>query len=715
MMDLVFRHLRRHWRLSLVILLCLALASALMASLSGHAAAVSAGELQRRLEGASPAERSLLITGTLYTFGDELYASLQQKLGRLLKDRLVIRHATLLADPRRPGEGAGREQAITYLEVYSFDKLAENVRLVEGRLPEQISLNLAVGNSPPPVEAVLGASAARQSGLGPGDRLTAGGMYHRLDIVGIVEPLEPGDDVWGGDLAAFAIVSGTSDLEAGGQALPLIIAPESMRSYLGRPVFPHEVSWRITLNTRRIGPGRAEALHAALINFQAQATTRGARTHTGLDRLLAETLARLSRLRVAVLLLAAQTLALALYALTMVNAFVVDRFRGEVATLSARGLGAWRIAGCFALENLLLALPAALLLGPGLAWAVLSLWSKGSGELLPRGLPGEMWPLSAAVAAAGWVTLVAPIFVEARRNSRELRSWRGRPPQRSVLHERYVDLYLLAFGVLLVWQLNRSGSFLARVVARSRLGGSFLADPLLLLGPFLLFVAVALIFLRIVPLLLRLVAGLFRPRRGLVLTLGLLRPARDPLQASRLVLLICLTAGLALFARAFRGSLAQGQEALRPDLLVQGLGSAFQLNALTLSLFGVVIFFLVQLLAVQGRGRELGILRALGLSPRRWPALSIVEGAFVLLPGLLVGIAAGLGLSYVMIPFLSHLLVAPLLESPEGATVVRLVLDWPGIARWYALLLALYGFALALLWTVLARARPHRPLGTEEE
>ena len=373
MMDLVFRHLRRHWRLSLAILLCLALASALMASLSGHAAAVSAGELQRRLEGAGPAERSLLITGTLYTFGDELYASLQQRLGRLLKDRMVIRQATLLADSRRPGEGAGREQAFTYLEVYSFDKLAENVRLVEGRLPGQISLSQAVGNSPPPVEAVLGASAAGQSGLGPGDRLTAGGMYHRLDIVGIVEPLDPDDDVWGGDLAAFAILSGTRDLEAGGQALPLIIASESMRSYLGRPVFPHEVSWRVTLNTGRIGPGRAEALHAALINFQAQATTRGAQVHTGLDQLLAETLARLSRLRVAVLLLAAQTLALALYALTMVNAFVVDRFRGEVATLSARGLGAWRIAGRFALESLLLALPAALLLGPGLAWAVLSL------------------------------------------------------------------------------------------------------------------------------------------------------------------------------------------------------------------------------------------------------------------------------------------------------------------------------------------------------
>jgi hypothetical protein len=713
MMALAFRHLRRHWRANLVVLLCLTLASTLLAGLSGYTAAVSAAELQRCLQGAGPAERSLLITGTLYTFGDELYASLQQKLGRALKDRVVIRHATLPADPQPGDEGAGRAPVVTNLEVYSFDRLAEQVRLVAGRLPEQVSLGQAVGNSPPPIEAVIGQGAAEQSGFGLGDRLTASGLYHRLDIVGIIEPLDPDADVWGGDLSAF-VVSDSAEPDAGTITLPLIIASESMRSYLGRPIFSHEVSWRITLNTQGIGPGRAEALHSALVNFQTQATTRGAHTHTGLGQLLADALARLSRLRVALLLLSAQTLFLVLYALTMLSAFVVDSCRAEVAILSARGFGPWRITGRFALESLLLALPAALLLGPGLAQGGLSLWSKGSGGSPLRGWSSGMWLLSAAAAGVGWLALVVPIFVAARHCSCEPQPRRARPPQRSVLQERYVDLYLLAFGGLLVWQLNRSGSFLARAIVGSSAGGGQLADPLLLLGPFLLLVAVALVLLRIVPILLRLVAGLFQSRRGLVLPLGLLRPTRDPLQASRVLLLVSLTTGLLLFARIFGDSLADGPEALRSDTLVQELAGAFQLNALTVALFGVVVFFLVHLLAAHSRGREFEVLRVLGLAPRRWPALVIVEGILMLLPGLLLGIAAGLGLACVVIPYLSQMLAAPLVEAPAGAAV-QIAVNWPALARWCAVLLALYGSALAILWLVLGRAQPRQAPWPEEE
>jgi hypothetical protein len=703
MMELAFRHLRRHWRLNLAVLLCLTLASALLAGLSGYGAAIAARELSRTLEEAGPAERTLLIKGTPSTFRDELYESLQQSLGKTLKDRLVIRHAALAADPPPSVEETGRKQAVTRLDVYSFDHLSEDVRVVAGRLPAQVSLNEAIGNWPPPIEAVIGQSAAEQSGYDIGDRLTASGLYHRLDIVGIVEPLDPDDDLWGGDLSAFAVVTDTRDLGADTIALPLIIAPESMQSYLGGPVFPHDVSWRITLDRQRIGPDTAEALYPGLLNFQTQAATGGATTSTGLLRILGDSLARLSRLRAALLLLTVQTLILVVYTLTMFTAFVVGCSQAEVATLSARGISAWQIARIFALENLILALPAALLLGPGLAQVVLYLWSQGTGEMLPNSLTCETWLLSSIAAGVSWLTLVAPIFMAARQYSREPQPTRTRPPQQSALHKRNVDLYLLAFGGLLVWQLNRSGSFLARAVASSRLGSSQLADPLLLLGPFVLLIAVAMVFLRIVAFVLRLVARLFQNRRGVALPLGLLRPARDPLQPSRVVLLVSLTAGLALFARILGDSLAHSQEVLRSDALVQGIAGAFQLNALTLALFSVTAFFLVSLVAAQGRGRELGILRAMGLPARRWPILSVVEGSLALILGLLAGIVVGLGLSYMMIPYLVQALVGSL----PGLTIERIVVDWPAIARLYAVMIALYGSALALLWWVLGRGRVH--------
>jgi hypothetical protein len=709
MMELTLRHLRRHWRLILAVLVCLTLASALLASLSSCNAAIAARELSRALDEAGPAERTLLIRGTPSTFRDELYTSLQRSLGKMLKDRLVIRHASLPADPPPSGGGANGKP-VARLEVYSFDRLAERVRVVGGRLPDQINLMEAHG-WPPPVEAVIGQRAAEQAGVAIGDRLTASGLYHRLDIVGIVEPLDPDGDLWGGDLSAFAVVSGTADLGADAIAPALIIAPESMQSYLGSPIFPHETSWRITLNTRRLGPATADALYSDLVNFQAQSATQGATASTRLLQILPDSLARLSRLRVVLWLLTAQTLAWVLVALTMFTSFVVDRAQAEVATLGARGANAWQITRIFALENLILALPAALLLGPGLAQIVLLLWSQISGELLPNRLPGELWLLSALAAAVGWLALVVPIFWAARRCSHEPQPARVRPPQQSALHKRYVDLYLLAFGGLLVWQLNRSGSFLARAVAGSRLGTIPLADPLLLLGPFVLLIAAALVFLRIVPFLLRLVARLFQHQRGFVLPLGLLRPARDPLQPGRVLLLVGLAAGLALFARVLSDSLDHSQEALQSDALVKGIAGAFQLNALLLILFGATTMFLAHLVAVQGRGRELGILRAMGLPARRWPLLFVVEGVLVLSLGLLAGVVVGLGLSYTMIPFLSPALIEPL----AGVPIERIVVDWPAIARLYVDLLTLYGSALALLWWVLARGRVHRTPWLEDE
>jgi hypothetical protein len=711
MMELALHHLQRYWRLNLAVLLCLALASALLATLSGYSAAIAARELSRALDEAGPAERTLLIRGTPSTFRDELYTSLQQSLGRTLKDRLVIRHAVLPADPPPSDVGADHKPVVERLDVYSFDHLSEDVRVAAGRLPAQVSLNEAVGNWPPPVEAVIGQRAAEQTGAGVGDRLTASGLYHRLDIVGIVEPLDPDGDLWGGDLSAFAVLTDTADLGAGAIALPLIIAPESMQSYLGGPVFPHKVSWRITLNTRHLSPDAAEAFYSDLANFQAQAATKGAQTSTGLLQILADSLVRLSRLRVALWLLTAQTLALVLYALTMFTSFVVERAQAEVATLSARGANAWQITRVFALENLILVLPAALLLGPGLAQVVLLLWSQSTGVVLLSRLPGELWLLSALAAGIGWLTLVVPIFWAARRCSREPQPTRAHPPQQSALHKRYVDLYLLACGGLLVWQLNRSGSFLARAVAGSRLGNVPLADPLLLLGPFLLLIAVALVFLRIVPFLLRLVARLFQRQRGVVLPLGLLRPARDPLQPSRVLLLVSLAAGLALFARILGDSVAHNQEALGADALVQGIAGAFQLNTSMLALFGVTTFFLAHLVAVQGRGHDLVILRALGLSARQWPILSVVEGILVLLLGLLVGPVVGLGLSYTLIPYLSQALVEPL----AGVAIERIVVDWPAIARLYVVLTVLYGLALALLRLVLGHGQVHRTPWMEDE
>jgi hypothetical protein len=711
MIELIRRRLRCHWRLDLAILLGLMVISALAASLAGYGAAVSNRELNRMLEAAGPAQRSLLITGNRAAFRDDLYVDLQDTLGTLLKERLVIRYSTLPADsPTR--DGAAERRMVETLALYSFDKLPENVRLVEGSLPAPVRLVESVGFWPPPMDAVIGRRAAEQSGYSVGDRVTATHFYHRLDIVGIVEPADPDADLWGGDLSAFAVPTGAEQADSDSIALPLIIAPESMQSYLQAPVFPHDVAWRITLNHHRIDPDTAQALRTDLANLQTQSATRGARTSTGLLQLLGDFLARASRVRAALLLLTAQTLILDLYVLAIFASLLVERARFEIAILAARGMSAAQITRLWTLEILTLALPAGLLLGPGLAYVVVRLWAAASDTASPPGLSGNMWLLSAAATAAGWAVLTLSVGLAAWRAVRTPGAVQTRPGQHSFLHRRYVDLYLLAFGGLLVWQLNRSGSFLARVVTGGRLEDTPLADPLLLLGPFVLLIAVAITFLRIIPFLLGLAARLFQHQRGWLLPLGLLRPARDPQRASRLVLLISLASGLALFAGILADALTHGQELLRSDALVQGIARVFQLNTVMLALFGASAFLLAHLAAAQSpertrpRAGELDTLRSLGLPAHQQPPLTVVEGILVLGVGLFSGVALGLGLSYAMIPTLLDSLVEPLVVPGQGASVQWMMINWTLAGRIVVGLAVVYGFALALAWIVLQREQP---------
>jgi hypothetical protein len=262
-----------------------------------------------------------------------------------------------------------------------------------------------------------------------------------------------------------------------------------------------------------------------------------------------------------------------------------------------------------------------------------------------------------------------------------------------------VDLYLLAFGGLLYWQLNRSGSFIMRAVAHRHVGNIALADPLLLIGPSLLLIASAMVFLRAVPVLLKLVARAFQHLNGLVLPVGLCRLAWDPLQATRVVLLISLTAGLVFFTRVFQGALARSQDLLEGDALALGIGSALELNGVALVLFSATAFFLVQLSAAQGRESDDRVLRTVGLSDRQRLALVVVEGLVVLFLGLLAGTGVGVGLSLVMIPYLSQALT----EAFARVAVARIPFDWASIGQASAALAGAYASTLVLLALVLGR------------
>ena len=329
---------------------------------------------------------------------------------------------------------------------------------------------------------------------------------------------------------------------------------------------------------------RVQSLHADLVSFQTQFATLGATTSTGLVDILSAYLVRYSRMRTVLNLLTTQALIFIVYTLVMLSSFLASRANGEIALLSARGASARQITRFFGGQYLVLMLSATLLLGPGLVWLGLQGFYLVTAENRMLSLPSQTWWLSILTVGVGWLTLVLLVYLAATAQNQGRSPNFYRPSVLTTLQGRYIDLYLFFFGGLLFWQLNRSGSLMMR-----RFRNTEFADPLLLIGPFLLVTAGALVVLRLWPYLLRWFAHLRRHQRSWFLDLSLNQLAREPSQANLVLLQISLTVGFILFSRVLWDVLASDAEPMVAELT----SGVFRLNALAMFLLSVAVVYLV--------------------------------------------------------------------------------------------------------------------------
>jgi putative ABC transport system permease protein len=902
--SFALRHLLRHWRLNLAVLLGLTLAATLLAGLPGFATAIAADSLEQALEDAAPMRRNLFLSGrNMRGLSLPFFHEVQNATGDLVEERMVVRqvrYALNVSEEQVQTLTKAGGLAPNDVRLWAFSDLEDHVVVLEGRLPGAPAGDGHGGLNVPPQEIALGVEAAEETGLAVGDTLLIRGNYRinsvLLTVVGIVEPRNPRAEIWVGDLAPFDIAFAARSPTAYGTVLSAFMDFNAIEA-LG----PVE-AWRLILDRERITVETAPPLKEAIGRLQTQLSARRAELSTGLVEIIDDYQTDLQVARTTLFLLSAQALLFVFYMVWVLTRLLVERSRAELATLVGRGAGRLQITLIFAFEGALLAFIGAVLLGPPLANAMLRAWGAVKGGTLPPGISAESWRLALLAATFGWLTLVASVFVASRRSVVQWQSREARATDGAAWQGAYLDFFFLALGAVVYWQLHRSGSFLSR-----HLGGSSLADPVLLLGPSLLLVAVAMSFLRFFPLLLRFLSWAVKPTRGLVLPLGLTRLARSAAGPSRIILLISLALGLSLFANAFGHSLFVRQEemahylsgadirvdldelrfeevaalpgvevaahvirttaltpdnrahfllvvdpetfarvtrypanftsltipgilegldperceqsgsvpaivsyeaippnfdfgglinlrlagryakfeirgklvnfptmsgpylittfdalekglqvgnldgpafrrsheawlsvdeaqyealiahplvqdrviadataslrSLRSDALAQGASGAFRLNAFTLALLSIVGFFLINFIAVQQRGYELGILRAGGMSARQLLSLLSVEGALVVGLGFLAGTTIGYGLVRVMLPFLSPVLKSAL----AGGALTRVLFDWPALARLYGVLLLCYALALGVMLTLVLRLGLHRTLRIGEE
>ncbi|HUF39453.1 MAG TPA: FtsX-like permease family protein [Anaerolineales bacterium] len=549
-----FRRLIRHWRINLLVFTGLVLAGAIAAGLPVYAQQIAAQSLARTQADEPAFSRNILLTAppSVTTFNAALNQVLIDTLGFLVTGQVEVREYELNAYLAVNGE-TDPEAPRTPIRLWSFNSLARDTVLLDGRYPDHLPelTGAAALLEPQQLEAAIGRTAADESGLQVGDVIFSEGDGLEFRIVGIVEAVDPGDDRWFADPRPFVleVVPGLNDDII---TTPLLLNPNSMGAYI-----PGALRyWRLLVDQDLIRPENADRIRAGIENAQAGFSLYGVELTTGIPLILESYLADLRIARITLLLLAAQALIFVFYTLGMITSFMLDRSRTEIAALAGRGARRRQVMTVLAMEGFVLAIPGAALLGPllvGFAAARWAAWTT-TGVIPGPGTapsPGQdAWLLATAAALIGWIAFVLPGFALTGRGMVEQQRERARPARLSAWQRNNLDLFLLVMSALAYWQLSESGSFILNA-----LGDSDLADPLLLLGPSLLLVAVALAFLRVFPVVLQAVHAYAQRGRGLILPIGLARLAREPVGASRIVLLISLAAGLTVFSISFRDSL----------------------------------------------------------------------------------------------------------------------------------------------------------------
>lgn len=248
--------------------------------------------------------------------------------------------------------------------------------------------------------------------------------------------------------------------------------------------------------------------------------------------------------------------ALLLAFIGLVVGLAVGRQRNEIAVLRSRGATAIQVAAVAMLEATLLGLLALLVAVPLSTWAAQAFGATRS--FLNFSLDSTLrvqltsTPLQVGLVAVG-VTLLAqviPSIGAARHTIVSYKQELARTVARPWWQRAWLDLLLLIPAVYGIYLVRQQGALFTQAGAAS---GDIFENPLLILLPALVALALTLLILRLLPLLMALIAWIAARTNSVGFLLATRYLAREPGLYSTPLVLLMLTLGLSVFT----ASLAQ--------------------------------------------------------------------------------------------------------------------------------------------------------------
>ncbi|MCA9982923.1 MAG: hypothetical protein KDE59_01470, partial [Anaerolineales bacterium] len=362
--NFTWQHLRRHWKLFMVVLAAMLIGTTLLASLPMFAAVIASDNLNLTLQSVAVPGRNLeLSSGGSQAENEFIKAELADALGDRLTEIIEMRRAFFEVIPInfRPDGSEVPFGELVRMRLFSFSSLEAETVLVEGRYPTTATEVNDEGFTV--VEAVIGQKLAQDENLGIGDEMEGVSNEMMVRIVGIINPLDPGGEIWWGDASLLPFSSERLVGQVDTLILSFIAHPDTVTAILD-----HDLIYRVRVNTMDFDTADAIPFRDSLLNLSAQLASRGILINSRLIDILNRYEVELNDARVSLLLLTAQSVLAVLYAVGMVSSFLLEQARHELSTMAGRGFSAGQVTRLYGIEALLLSFGIAFPLGPPLAF-----------------------------------------------------------------------------------------------------------------------------------------------------------------------------------------------------------------------------------------------------------------------------------------------------------------------------------------------------------
>ncbi len=474
----------------------------------------------------------------------------------------------------REGQPVPTNRDRTTVTLQTLSGLEDHVR-VHGRLPRG-------SDDAEVIEVALSVEAGRVLGLNPGDRFAA---VHTFDdcnrppptddpdelrerarfpcvprvfvtlratfvVTGLIEPRDQEEAYWSAGRFSFAPPIGT---ETTGPVFGAVMDEESFFRALPRVMPGIRSEFRITAfaDITRLDTANIDRARESLARLRERAIDAGALADIPMANALANFHSRASFNQVPLLLLLLQVVGIALYYVVLVASMLVDRRSEEIAMLRSRGASVLQVVAGGVIEAAVIG-AGATVAAPFLAAGAVALLGKtgrfeelSGGGFLPFTVVPSAFLLAAAGAGLAVVAVTVPTFFAARRGMLLFLGGVSRPGK-PLLQRYYLDVAVAGVAAVAFWELNQRGT-----VFDPRSVGGWSADPLLLLSPLLLVLAIGALVFRFMPFVVGLVGQLWAGSGGPGVALGLLHLTRSPASYAHLTLLVVMGAAVGTFAATY--------------------------------------------------------------------------------------------------------------------------------------------------------------------